>query len=92
VAGRIHDVDARAAIEERRILGQDGDASLALEFVRVHDALGDFLIAAKDAALAEHGVDKRGFAVVHVGDDGDIANGVRHKLKELLEAGPHRLC
>ena len=29
----------------------------------------------ENAALAEHGVHQRGFAVVHVGDDGDIANG-----------------
>jgi hypothetical protein len=28
--------------------------------------------------LAEHGVDKRGFAVVHVGDDGNVANLVVH--------------
>jgi hypothetical protein len=27
----------------------------------------------------EHGVDQRGFSVVHVGDDGDIAN-LRHGI------------
>jgi hypothetical protein len=32
------------------------------------------LIGAKGAALLQHGVDQRGFAVVNVGDDGDIAN------------------
>ena len=37
------------------------------------------LIGAENSALAEHGVDERGLAVVHVGDDGDIANGL-HKL------------
>jgi hypothetical protein len=31
------------------------------------------LIRAEDAALAEHGVHQRGFAMVHVRDDGDIA-------------------
>ena len=80
VAGRIHDIDARIVIKKRGVLGQDGDAALALEFVGVHDALGDCLIVAEDAALTEHGVDQGGLAVVDVGDDSDIADGFIHKL------------
>ncbi len=80
VAGRIHDIDARIVIKKRGVLGQDGDATLALEFVGVHNALGDFLIAAEDAALTEHGVDQSSLAVVDVGDDSDIADGFIHKL------------
>jgi hypothetical protein len=40
--------------------------------------LGHFLVVAKDAALAQHGVHQRCFAVVHVRDDGDIAKAVVH--------------
>ena len=78
VAGRIHDIDARVVIEERCILGQDGDAALALEVIGVHDALDQRLITAKDATLAQHGVHEGGLAVVDVSDDGDIANAVIH--------------
>ena len=36
-----------------RVLGEDGDAALALEVVRVHDPLGDHLVLAERARLPE---------------------------------------
>jgi len=74
VAGGVDDVDFDIVIEDGRVLRQDGDAALALKLVGVHNAFGDSLIGAERAALLEHGVDQRGFAVVDVRDDGDIAN------------------
>ena len=56
------------------VLGQNGDAALALQVVGVHDALDHMLVGAESAALPQHGVHQRGLAVVDVGDDGDIAN------------------
>ena len=38
--------------------------------------LGDVLVGAERAGLAEHGVDERGLAMVDVGDDGDVADVV----------------
>ena len=73
VAGRVHDVDQRLAVMDGGVLGQDGDAALALELVAVHRPLGDALVGAEHAALAEHRVDQRGLAVIDVGDDGDVA-------------------
>src|SRR5206468_326411 len=73
VAGRVHNVDLGAGVEDSRVLGEDGDAALAFELVRVHHTLGERLVLAECAALAKHGVDQRGLTVVHVGDDGDIA-------------------
>ena len=61
----------------RRVLGEDGDAALSFEVVGVHDALGDGFIGAEGAGLAQHGVDEGGLAVVDVGDDGDVADGLR---------------
>ena len=78
VAGSVDDVDFAAVVVDGGVLGQDGDAALALELVRVHDALGDLLIGAEGAGLAEHGVDQGGLAVVDVGDDGDIAYRLGH--------------
>jgi hypothetical protein len=57
-----------------RIFGEDGDAALALEFVRIHDALDEVFIAAKRAALPKHGIHERGFAVINVRDDCYVAN------------------
>ncbi len=74
VAGRVHDIDFYARIKHRRVLGENGDAALAFQIVRVHDALGDGLVVAESAALPEHGVNQRGLAVVHVGNNGDVAN------------------
>ncbi len=41
------------------------------------------LVGAEGAALAQHLVDERGFAMVDVGDNGDIAN-VFHSHSNLL--------
>src|ERR1700739_4272785 len=78
VAGGVHDVYLGIVEKQGGVLGQNGDAALALQVVRVHNALDDFLIGAENAALAQHGIDKRGFAVVDVGNDGDIANLFSH--------------
>ena len=73
VARGVHDVDLGVAVVDRGVLGEDRDAALALEVVRVHDALAVLLVGAEDAALLEQGVDEGGLAVVDVGDDGDVA-------------------
>ena len=74
VAGRVDDVDLYVVIEDGRVLGEDGNAALALQFVRIHHPFDVVLVGAKGAALLQHGIDQRGLAVVNVGDDGDIAN------------------
>jgi hypothetical protein len=73
------------AVVDRGVLGQDGDAALALQLVRVHDPLRDLLVGAEGAAwrsMASTG----GLAVVDVGDDGDVADfhellGTHHKTQ-----------
>src|SRR5208282_6874498 len=74
VAGRIHNIDFDARIKHGRVLGKNSDAALAFQIVRVHDALGHGLVVAEGATLSKHGVNQRGFAVVHVGNDGDVAD------------------
>ena len=56
------------------VLGEDGDAPLALERVGVHHALFDLLVVAERPGLAEHLVHQGGLAVVDVRDDGDVTN------------------
>ena len=53
VAGRVDDVQRHVAVPHRGVLGEDRDALLALEVVRVHDALGDVLVGAEGARLPQ---------------------------------------
>ena len=73
VARGIDNVDLGVAVADGGVFGEDRDAALTLEVVRVHDAVDDLLIFAVHAALLEHFVDEGGLAVVDVGDDGYIA-------------------
>ena len=72
VTGRIDNIDLDALIVNGRILGKNGDAALALESARVHDALLDDLVFAEGARLFEHLIDQRRLAVVDVGDDRNV--------------------
>ena len=79
VPGSVDDVDGHAAVDGRRtgvsdggVLREDRDALLALEVARVHRALVDVLMLAECAGLPEHGIDKRGLAVVDMRDDRDV--------------------
>ena len=93
MAGGVDDVDLVVVVVERGVLGEDGDAALALEVVGVHDALGDGFVGAEGAGLAEHGVDQGGLAVVDVGDDGDVEDGLLGELGGwLAAAGAARLA
>ena len=87
VARRIDDIDAGAVPDHRGHLGEDGDAALALEVVRIHRPLGHALIVAEGARLLQQPVDERGLAMVDMGDDGDVAelHGV-----QMSKRGPER--
>ena len=79
VAGRVDDVDRhavrcrRADVPDGRVLGEDGDALLALELAGVHGALVDVLVLTEGAGLPEHRVHQGGLAVVDMGHDGDVS-------------------
>ncbi len=76
VAGGVDDVDLVVVIVEGGVLRKDGDAALFFKIVGVHDAIGDGLVGAEGAALAQHGVHEGGLAMVDVGDDGDVEDGL----------------
>ena len=61
------------AVRNGGVLGQDGDALLALEVARVEHPVGQLLVGPEGAGLAQHGVDQRRLAVIDVCHDGDIA-------------------
>ena len=70
----INDVDFNASIGDGRVFCQDSDAALALLVVTIHNQLAHLLILAEDMTLLEQTVHKRGFAVIDVSNNGNIAN------------------
>ena len=85
VAGGVDDVDRHrlalgggTGVVDRGVLREDRDPLLALQVAGVHDPVGHALglVLGERAALAEHGVDEGGLAVVDVRDDGDVAQVV----------------
>ena len=83
VPRRVHDVDGHPTVPHRGVLGQDRDALLPLQVARVEHALGDLRVGAERPGLPQHRVHQRGFAVVHVRDDRDVAQVI---------AGGERTC
>jgi hypothetical protein len=75
VAGRVDDIDARIFPFDAGALGKNRDAAFFFEIVRIHCAFFNALIVAEGAGLAEKLVNQRGFAVVNVRDNRDIAKG-----------------
>ena len=73
VAGGVHNIDLDAVVHHGGIFGEDGDAPLPLQVAGIHHALGHSLILAEHAALPQQLVHQGGLAVVHVGDDGHVA-------------------
>ncbi len=82
VTRRVHDVDLRVAPPDRGVLGQNRDAPLALERIRVHHALLHLLVVLKHTRLAQHLVDQRRLAVIDVRDDRDISKPQFDNLPE----------
>src|SRR5258708_2617241 len=80
VTGSVHDVDLDMLLSLRvedadgSVLCKNGDAALPFEVVRIHDSFGDLLIVAKGMCLAQKEVHQRGFSMVHMGDNGDVAD------------------
>ena len=69
VARRVHHIDFHILISDSGVFGQNGDAALPLQIAGVHHAVNHFLIFPVDAALLEHLVHQRGFAMVNVGNN-----------------------
>ena len=79
VARGVDDVDVGAFPAHGTVLGQDGDATLALDGVVVHHGVDDFFVFGKGARLTQQLIDHGGLAVVDVGDDRNVADGRTHR-------------
>ncbi len=62
----INDVDLGALVPYSGVFGQDGNTTLTLQVVAVHDAILHNLVIAKYLGLLEHGIHKGGLAMIDV--------------------------
>ena len=74
MARGVDDVDPHIFEFDSSVFRQDGQTAFALDCPGVHDALGHILMLAEGAGLVEHGIHQGGLAMVHVGDDGNVAH------------------
>ena len=70
----IDNVDADAIPHHGDVLRQNCDPAFALEIVGVQNTGSHPLILAEHSALLNQAVHQRCFAVVNVGDNGNVAN------------------
>src|SRR5690606_7135766 len=80
VAGSVHNIDVIAIPFNGGVFGEDGNASFALLVVRIHDALGTLTFTIQGTGLLQQAVDKCCFAMVNVGNNGNIAELFDHKV------------
>ena len=73
VARGVDDVDLDALVLDGDVLGQDGDAALALLVVGVEDTVLHLLVCPEGVGGPQQLVDEGGLAMVDVGDDGDVS-------------------
>ena len=73
MAGGVHNVDLGIAVTDGSVLGQNGNAALALQGIAVHNAILGLLILSVRTALLEHFIHKGGLSVVNVRDNGNVA-------------------
>ena len=96
VAGRVEDVDVRVLPAHGAVLGQDGDAALALDGVVVHHGVHDLLVGGEGAGLTQQLVHHGGLAVVDVRDDGDVSDLFTHDVSKMPLADgrgvPSKIC
>ena len=89
VSGCVDYVDRCPFPDHRGALGENGDAALALEIVRIECPVGDPLVVTERAGLAEQHVHQRRLSVIDMGDDRNIAQ-VHHEDAR-LEGGTRRV-
>ena len=74
VAWGVNDVDVSAFPTDSAVFGQNGNAAFTFNGVVVHDGVNHFFVFGKSARLTQQLIHHGGFAVVNVGDDGNVAD------------------
>ena len=70
----VNNIDVGTFPGHGTVFGQNGDATFLFNGVVVHHRVDHLFVFGEGARLAEQLVNHGGFAMVHVGDDGDISD------------------
>ena len=81
VTRRIHDIDTRAFILDGGTFREDRYTPLSLQVVGIHRSFSNSLIGAKRPGLLQQLINECRFSVVNVGDDRDITQVHRDRLR-----------
>ena len=73
MTGSVDDIDLYIVVIDGGVFCENGDTAFTFEVIAVHDTVNDGLMFPVNTALLEHFVNKSGFAMVNVSDDGDIS-------------------
>ena len=73
MARGVDDVDFRSLVVNCCIFGKNGDSTLTLDIVRVHDTFLNLLVGTEDTALFQKLVYQCGFTMIDMGDDGNVS-------------------
>ena len=90
VSRSVDDVDFGVLIVDGNILREDCYASFAFQIIVVKDKFAGILILTKEMPGQKHFVYKRGFTVVHVCDDSDVAYTL-HKVNFQFQSAKLRI-
>ncbi len=74
----VYDVDAVVVPADGGVFRQDGNTTLFLLVVRVHDALCAFVFAIEGAGLAQKFINQGSFTMVNVGNNGNVTEFLDH--------------
>ena len=77
MSGGVNEIDLDVVPRDGRCLGKDGDASLALLVVGIHDLVDDGLMLSERACGSEERIDQCGFAVINVCNERDATQRKR---------------
>ena len=79
VSRGINNINQGVFVTNRCIFRKNCNASFPLQIIGVHDTIRNVFAFAENAGLFEESVNKGGFTVVNVGDNGDVTNWERHR-------------
>ena len=77
----VYNIDFDAFVDNGHILGEDGDAALALNVIVVQDQLPEIFRLAYKVCLINHSVDECSLAVVDMGDDRYVSYFLHNSLQ-----------
>jgi hypothetical protein len=88
VTWSVYNIDFGVVKKQGGVFGENGDSAFAFQIVGIHDPFHHRFVGPENSALPQHGIHEGGLTVVYVGDDGDVANILSHKILG-VEAAAH---